>query len=152
MNIRNDDIADGNPKLTLGLIWTIILHFQVAWPPTDPLPPPESPGLAWHLASCAAWELGPSASWHLEPSCQPVPPPCASPVLAPWPEGPGLSPRPAYPVPSGPDWAGPAEPPCRGMHSLLLVWPPAPGKVLEKHPLHGLTHPLPARPHRKLQI
>lgn len=29
MNIRNDDIADGNPKLTLGLIWTIILHFQV---------------------------------------------------------------------------------------------------------------------------
>lgn len=30
MNIRNDDIADGNPKLTLGLIWTIILHFQVS--------------------------------------------------------------------------------------------------------------------------
>lgn len=29
MNIRNDDITDGNPKLTLGLIWTIILHFQV---------------------------------------------------------------------------------------------------------------------------
>ncbi|GAA6092244.1 plectin a isoform X13 [Tachysurus ichikawai] len=29
VNIRNDDIADGNPKLTLGLIWTIILHFQV---------------------------------------------------------------------------------------------------------------------------
>ncbi|TSK31513.1 Plectin [Bagarius yarrelli] len=28
VNIRNDDIADGNPKLTLGLIWTIILHFQ----------------------------------------------------------------------------------------------------------------------------
>jgi len=34
VNIRNDDIADGNPKLTLGLIWTIILHFQVAQPPT----------------------------------------------------------------------------------------------------------------------
>lgn len=34
VNIRNDDIADGNPKLTLGLIWTIILHFQVEWPPT----------------------------------------------------------------------------------------------------------------------
>lgn len=33
MNIRNDDIADGNPKLTLGLIWTIILHFQVEWLP-----------------------------------------------------------------------------------------------------------------------
>ncbi|KTF96952.1 hypothetical protein cypCar_00005779, partial [Cyprinus carpio] len=31
VNIRNDDITDGNPKLTLGLIWTIILHFQVAW-------------------------------------------------------------------------------------------------------------------------
>lgn len=33
VNIRNDDIADGNPKLTLGLIWTIILHFQVMWDP-----------------------------------------------------------------------------------------------------------------------
>nr|XP_023992462.1 LOW QUALITY PROTEIN: microtubule-actin cross-linking factor 1-like [Salvelinus alpinus] len=44
VNIRNDDITDGNPKLTLGLIWTIILHFQVCaalcllvlcrgWPP-----------------------------------------------------------------------------------------------------------------------
>lgn len=30
MNIRNDDITDGNPKLTLGLIWTIILHFQIS--------------------------------------------------------------------------------------------------------------------------
>ncbi|KAM9573661.1 plectin isoform 11-T11 [Guaruba guarouba] len=30
VNIRNDDIADGNPKLTLGLIWTIILHFQIS--------------------------------------------------------------------------------------------------------------------------
>lgn len=39
VNIRNDDIADGNPKLTLGLIWTIILHFQVK--PTPP-PPPSS--------------------------------------------------------------------------------------------------------------
>ncbi|KAI9540589.1 Microtubule-actin cross-linking factor 1, isoforms 1/2/3/5 [Dissostichus eleginoides] len=29
VNIRNDDITDGNPKLTLGLIWTIILHFQL---------------------------------------------------------------------------------------------------------------------------
>lgn len=43
VNIRNDDIADGNPKLTLGLIWTIILHFQVEWPP------PRSLGLAWQL-------------------------------------------------------------------------------------------------------
>lgn len=30
VNIRPDDITDGNPKLTLGLIWTIILHFQVS--------------------------------------------------------------------------------------------------------------------------
>jgi hypothetical protein len=29
VNIRSDEIVDGNPKLTLGLIWTIILHFQV---------------------------------------------------------------------------------------------------------------------------
>uniref|UniRef100_A0A182YD89 Uncharacterized protein n=1 Tax=Anopheles stephensi TaxID=30069 RepID=A0A182YD89_ANOST len=29
VNIRAEDIVDGNPKLTLGLIWTIILHFQV---------------------------------------------------------------------------------------------------------------------------
>ncbi|GFT04870.1 hypothetical protein NPIL_588061 [Nephila pilipes] len=29
VNIRPEDIVDGNPKLTLGLIWTIILHFQV---------------------------------------------------------------------------------------------------------------------------
>lgn len=43
VNIRNDDIADGNPKLTLGLIWTIILHFQVS---------PE-PGMA--LAPCPPW-------------------------------------------------------------------------------------------------
>ncbi|OQR66860.1 hypothetical protein BIW11_13882, partial [Tropilaelaps mercedesae] len=30
VNIRPEDIVDGNPKLTLGLIWTIILHFQVS--------------------------------------------------------------------------------------------------------------------------
>ncbi|KAK4002298.1 hypothetical protein OUZ56_004136 [Daphnia magna] len=29
VNIRAEDIVDSNPKLTLGLIWTIILHFQV---------------------------------------------------------------------------------------------------------------------------
>nr|CAH0098215.1 unnamed protein product [Daphnia galeata] len=28
VNIRAEDIVDSNPKLTLGLIWTIILHFQ----------------------------------------------------------------------------------------------------------------------------
>ena len=30
VNIRPDEIVDGNPKLTLGLIWIIILHFQVS--------------------------------------------------------------------------------------------------------------------------
>lgn len=30
VNIRSEDIVDGNPKLILGLIWTIILHFQVS--------------------------------------------------------------------------------------------------------------------------
>ena len=29
VNIRSDAIVDGNPKLILGLIWTIILHYQV---------------------------------------------------------------------------------------------------------------------------
>ena len=29
MNIRNDDIVNGNAKLTLGLIWSIISHYQV---------------------------------------------------------------------------------------------------------------------------
>ncbi|XP_015837198.1 microtubule-actin cross-linking factor 1 isoform X43 [Tribolium castaneum] len=30
VNIRSEDIVDGNPKLTLGLIWTIILKFQIS--------------------------------------------------------------------------------------------------------------------------
>lgn len=30
VNVHPNDIVDGNPKLTLGLIWTIILHFQVS--------------------------------------------------------------------------------------------------------------------------
>jgi hypothetical protein len=29
INIHQDDIVDGNPKITLALIWIIILHFQV---------------------------------------------------------------------------------------------------------------------------
>ena len=29
VNIRPDEIVDGNPKLILGLTWTLILHFQV---------------------------------------------------------------------------------------------------------------------------
>lgn len=28
-NMGSHDIVDGNPRLTLGLIWTIILRFQV---------------------------------------------------------------------------------------------------------------------------
>lgn len=35
VNIRAEDIVDGNPKLTLGLIWTIILHFQVRGKPLN---------------------------------------------------------------------------------------------------------------------
>ncbi|XP_071964186.1 spectrin beta chain, non-erythrocytic 2-like [Antedon mediterranea] len=30
VNIRSDEIVNGNPKLTLGLVWTIILHFQIS--------------------------------------------------------------------------------------------------------------------------
>lgn len=30
VNISAGDIADGNPKLTLGLVWTVIVHWQVA--------------------------------------------------------------------------------------------------------------------------
>uniref|UniRef100_A0A0N5A2H0 Calponin-homology (CH) domain-containing protein n=1 Tax=Parastrongyloides trichosuri TaxID=131310 RepID=A0A0N5A2H0_PARTI len=30
VNIRPEDILEGNPKLTLGLIWTIILNYQVS--------------------------------------------------------------------------------------------------------------------------
>ena len=29
--MRPEEIVDGNPKLTLGLIWTIILNFQVSF-------------------------------------------------------------------------------------------------------------------------
>ncbi|CAG9864065.1 unnamed protein product [Phyllotreta striolata] len=36
VNIRSEDIVDGNPKLTLGLIWTIILHFQCGGFETEP--------------------------------------------------------------------------------------------------------------------
>ena len=30
-NMGAHDIVDGNPRLTLGLIWTIILRFQVGF-------------------------------------------------------------------------------------------------------------------------
>ena len=43
VNIRGEDIVDGNPKLTLGLIWTIILHFQVGNCPLSPQGLPSSP-------------------------------------------------------------------------------------------------------------
>lgn len=29
VNISSNDIVDGNPKLTLGLVWSVILHWQV---------------------------------------------------------------------------------------------------------------------------
>lgn len=40
-NVGSHDIVDGNHRLTLGLVWTIILRFQVI--PSDPSPahPPE---------------------------------------------------------------------------------------------------------------
>ena len=31
VNISSNDIVDGNPKLTLGLVWSIILHWQVKY-------------------------------------------------------------------------------------------------------------------------
>ncbi|CEF69084.1 Short stop [Strongyloides ratti] len=31
VNIRTEDIHEGNPKLTLGLIWTLILHFELSF-------------------------------------------------------------------------------------------------------------------------
>ena len=30
VNIHPEEIADGNPKITLGLVWIIILKFQVS--------------------------------------------------------------------------------------------------------------------------
>ncbi|KYM77344.1 Plectin [Atta colombica] len=45
VNIRAEDIVDGNPKLTLGLIWTIILHFQLASRQSD------APFRQWNLPS-----------------------------------------------------------------------------------------------------
>jgi len=36
VNIRADEIVDGNPKLTLGLIWTLILHYQVSYQSCQP--------------------------------------------------------------------------------------------------------------------
>ena len=30
VNISSNDIVDGNPKLILGLVWSIILHWQVS--------------------------------------------------------------------------------------------------------------------------
>ncbi|VDD76166.1 unnamed protein product [Mesocestoides corti] len=46
VNIRPDEIVDGNPKLTLGLIWIIILHFQVS---ANPNPSRELPVQARHV-------------------------------------------------------------------------------------------------------
>ncbi|VDO56581.1 unnamed protein product [Haemonchus placei] len=37
VNIRPEDIVEGNGKLTLGLIWTIILNFQASHDQSSPL-------------------------------------------------------------------------------------------------------------------
>lgn len=55
VNIRNDDIADGNPKLTLGLIWTIILHFQVGQ---------AVPGLCGTSGTGGSWGAAPRRQLH----------------------------------------------------------------------------------------
>lgn len=55
VNIRNDDIADGNPKLTLGLIWTIILHFQVGQ---------AVPGLCGTSGPGGSWGAAPRRQLH----------------------------------------------------------------------------------------
>ncbi len=75
VNIRNDDIADGNPKLTLGLIWTIILHFQVSYSVSVEfpyhLPPP--PGLLISLINHFSLGQSPGAfnsmSWVISILC-----------------------------------------------------------------------------------
>lgn len=35
MNISSDHIVDGNPKITLGLVWSIIQHWQVCYNNSD---------------------------------------------------------------------------------------------------------------------
>lgn len=141
VNIRNDDIADGNPKLTLGLIWTIILHFQVEWPPS---------------ALCCLWGLrGRPGSWALAtraPGAFPPPAqqePCVS-CRAPRPRS--LSKA----CLSRALWAWPGRArrasPQRNALCAPPGQPPALGKALEKQRLHWLTHLLPAQPHRKPQI
>ena len=42
MNIRPEELLNGNQKLTLGLIWRIILHFQFSDIPVPLVPMPES--------------------------------------------------------------------------------------------------------------
>ena len=59
VNIRGEDIVDGNPKLTLGLIWTIILHFQVGDCPLTPSKPPSPPltlsDFTLCISRCSGW-------------------------------------------------------------------------------------------------
>ena len=43
-NVGSHDIVDGNHRLTLGLVWTIILRFQVT--------------REWPLPSPTTWDLG----------------------------------------------------------------------------------------------
>ena len=56
-NVGSHDIVDGNHRLTLGFIWTIILRSRV-WgsPPLSPLPkpPPPPPHIGWAPPNPAA--------------------------------------------------------------------------------------------------
>lgn len=117
VNIRNDDIADGNPKLTLGLIWTIILHFQVACP--------HLPLRLWPL------QLRRDLALPAAPT-QPAPQPWAASFQR-------LPPL----CPLALSGQGPQSLPAEEC---------LPREAPEKHPLHRLTHPLPAGLHRKPQI
>lgn len=131
VNIRNDDIADGNPKLTLGLIWTIILHFQVVWGPAG------RPRGVWPRSQ-GPWHPGTFLT-------APSPAPDSARALS----------LPRGPRAPGSLWGLPVLCPLaragqgrraslqRNVFSVQRA-ASCPGRVLEKHPPHWLTHPLPA--------
>ncbi|CAF0722936.1 unnamed protein product [Didymodactylos carnosus] len=51
VNIRPEEIVDGNPKLTLGLIWRIILHFQFSDIQLNPSDLIDSPTIKTKIAT-----------------------------------------------------------------------------------------------------
>ncbi|XP_072152791.1 dystrophin, isoforms A/C/F/G/H isoform X4 [Bemisia tabaci] len=58
VNISSNDIVDGNPKLTLGLVWSIILHWQVHYHLKDLMSELQQTNLektllAWCRLNCA---------------------------------------------------------------------------------------------------